>query len=77
MSIESVMPSNHLILCHPFLFLPSIHPSLRVFSNDSSSSHELANVLELQLQRHPSNKYSELISLRIDWFDLLAAQGTL
>ena len=75
MSIESVIPSKHLILCHPLLFLPSIFPSIRVFSNES--------VLHIRWPKDwsfsvsPSSEYSGLISFRIDWFDLLAAQGTL
>ena len=74
-SIQSVMPSNHLILCCPLL-LPSIFPSIRVFSN-VSSLHQVAKVLELQLQYHSSTEYSGLIYIGIDWFDLLAVQGTL
>ena len=62
------MLSNHLILCHPLLLLSSIFPSIRVFSNELP---QVAKVLELQLQHRPSNEYSELISFRIDWFDLL------
>ena len=73
-SIESVMPSNHLILCYPLL-LPSIFPSIRVFSNELTL-HQLAKLLELQIQHHPSNEDSGLISSRIDWLDL-AVQGTL
>ena len=76
MSIESVMPSNHLILCHPFLpfsiFNLSQHQGLFPWV---SSSHQVAKILELQLQH--SNEYSGLISFRIDWFDLLAVQWTL
>ena len=74
-SFESVMPSNHLILCCPLLLLPSIFPSIRVFSNES--------VLHLRWPKYwsfsinPSNEYSGLISFRMDWFDLLAVQGTL
>ena len=72
-SIESVMPSNHLILCHPLLCLPSIFPSIRVFSNES--------VLHIRwtfsFSISPSNKYSGLISFRMDWLDLFAIQGTL
>ena len=75
MSIELVMPSNHLILCRPFLLLPSIFPNIRVFTNESSN--QVVKVSELQLQHHPSNEYSGLISFRIDWFDLLAVQETL
>ena len=74
MSIESMMPSNHLILCYPVL-LPSIFSSITVFSS-VSSSYQVAKWLELQL--HQSfDKYSGLISFKIDWFDLLAVQGTL
>ena len=69
MSIEPVMPSNHLILCHPLLLLPSIFPSIRVFSNES--------VLHISFSISPSNEYSGLISFRIDWMDLLTIQGTL
>ena len=75
MSIELVMPSNHLILCSPLLLLPSIFPSIRVVSNES--------VLRIRWPKYwsfsisPSNEYSELISFRIDWFDLHAVQGTL
>ena len=75
MSIESVMPSNHLILCHPLLLQPSIFPSIRVFSNES--------VLHIRWPKYwsfsisPSNEHSGLISFRMDWFDLLAVQGTL
>ena len=79
MSIESVMPSNHhLILCCPLLLLPSISPTNRVFSSESAL-HQVAKVLELQLQHSfsPSSECSGLISFRIDWFDLLTVQGTL
>ena len=76
MSIESVMPSNHLILCHPLFFLPLIFPSIRVFSNESFS-HQVAKVLEFQLQHQSFQWIFRLISFRIDWFDLLAVQGTL
>ena len=73
MSIESVMPSNHLILFCPLLLLPSVFPKVRV-----SSSHQVAKVLELQLQHQsPCNEYSGLISFRIQWLDLPAVQGTL
>ena len=77
MSIESVMPSNHLILCHPLLLPPLIFPSIRVFFQWISSSHRVAKVLKLQFQHQTSNKYSRLISFRIDWFDLLGVQETL
>ena len=73
MSIESVMPSSHLMLCHPLL-LPSMFPSIRVFSNELALQ---IKVLELQLQHQSSSEYSELISFRIDWFDLFTVQGTL
>ena len=73
-SLESVMPSNHLILCHPLLFLPSMFPSIRVFSNESLFA---LGVKVLELQHHPSNEYSGLISFRINWFHLLTVQGTL
>ena len=75
MSIESVIPSNHLILCHPLLLLPSIFPIIRVFSDES--------VLHIRWPKYwsfgisPSNEYSGLISFRMDWFDLLAVPGTL
>ena len=72
--VESVMPPNHLILCHPLL--PSLFPSIRVFSSESIL-HQVAKVLELQLQHSPSSEYSGLISFRMDWLDLLAVQGTL
>ena len=74
-SVGSVMPFNHLILCHPLLILPSIFPSIRVFSNES--------VLPIRWPKYcsfsfsPSNEYSGLISFRVDWFDLFAVQGTL
>ena len=74
MSIESVMPSNHLILCHPLL-LPSIFPSIRVFSNESALCIKWPKYWSFSIS--PSNEYSGLISFKIDWFDLLAVQGTL
>ena len=77
MSIESVMPSNHLILCCPLLLLTSIFPSFRVFSNESVLHITWPKVLELQLQHSPSNEYSGLTSFGMDWLDLLAVQGTL
>ena len=77
MSIESVMPSNHLILCQPLLLLPSIFPSIRVFSNESVLHLRWPKYWSFGFSIHPSNEYSELISFRIDWFDLLAVQGTL
>ena len=76
MSKESVMPSNHLILCHPFLLLPSIFPSIRVFSNESVLCIRWPKYWSFSIGISPSNEYSRLISFRIDWFDLLAAQGT-
>uniref|UniRef100_A0AC11E4J1 Uncharacterized protein n=1 Tax=Ovis aries TaxID=9940 RepID=A0AC11E4J1_SHEEP len=77
MSIKLVMPSNRLILCHPLLLLPSVFPSIVVFSTESGFLCQMAKVLELQLQHLFSSEYSGLISFRIDWFDLLAVQGTL
>ena len=77
MSIESVMPSNHLILCHPLLLLPSIFPSIRVFSNDSALHISWPKYWSFSFSISPSNEYSGLISFRIDWFDLLAVQGNL
>ena len=76
MSIESVMPSNHLILCHPLLLLPSISPSIRVFSNESVLPIRWPNYLSFSFNISPSNEYSGLISFRMDWLDLLAVQGT-
>ena len=70
-----VMPSNHFILCCPLLFLPSVFPSIRVFSNESVLCIRWSKYWSFSIS--PSNEYSELISLRIDWFDLLAVQGTL
>ena len=77
MSIELVTPSNHLILCCPFLLLPSIFPSIRVFSNESALSIRWPKYCSFSFSISPSSEYSGLISLRIDWFDLLAVQGTL
>ena len=77
MSIESVMPSNHLILCHPLLLPPSIFPSIRVFSNESALRIRWPKYWSVSFNISPSNEHSELISLRMDWFDLLAVQGTL
>ena len=77
MSIESVMPSNHLILCHPLLFQPSINPSIRVFSNESVLHIRWPKYWSFSFSFGPSNEYSGLISFRIYWFDLLAVQGTL
>ena len=77
MSIESVMPSNHLILCHPLLLLPSIFPSIRVFPNDSALHIRWPKYWSFSFSISPSDEYSGLISFRIDWLDLLAVQGTL
>ena len=77
MSIESVMPSNHLILCCPLLLLPSIFPSIRVFSNESVLCIRWPKYWSFSFSISPSNEYSELIFFRIDWLDLLAVQGTL
>ena len=77
MSIELVMPSNHLILCYSLLLLPSILPSIRVFSNESALLIRWSNYWSFSFSISPSNEYSGLISLRMDWFDLLAVQGTL
>ena len=77
MSIESVMLSNHLILCHPLLLLPSIFPSIRVFSNESALLIRCPNCWIFSFGISPSNEYSGLISFRIDWFDLPAVQGIL
>ena len=76
-SIESVMPSNHLILCRPLLLLPSIFPSIRVFSNESVLHIRWTKYWSFSFSISPSNEYSGLISFRIDWFYLLAVQGTL
>ena len=76
-SIKSVMPSSHLIFCHPFLLLPSIFPSIRVFSNESVLHIRWPKYWSFSFSISPSNEFSELISFRIDWFDLLAVQGTL
>ena len=77
MSIESVMPSNHLILCHPLLLLPSVFPSIRVFSNESGLHIRWPKYWSFCFSISPSSEYSGMISFRIDWFDLLAVQGTL
>ena len=76
MSIQSVMPSNHLILCHPLLLLPSIFPSIRVFSNESVLHFRQSNYWSFSFHISPSSEYSGLISIRMDWLDLLAAHGT-
>ena len=77
MSTESMVPSNHLILCHPLLLLPSIFPSIRVFSNKLALCIRWPKYWSLCFSISPSNEYSELISYRVDLFDLLAVQGTL
>ena len=74
MSVELVMPSNHLILCHPLLLLPSIFPSIRVFSNESALRITWPKYWSFSFSISPSNEYSRLISFRIDWFDLHAVQ---
>ena len=74
---ESVMPSNHLILCHPLLLLPSIFPSIRVFCKESVLHIRWPKYWSFSFSISPSNDYSRLIFFRIDWFDLLAVQGTL
>ena len=76
-SIESVMPSNHLILCHPLLFLPPIPPSIRVFSNESTLRMRWPKYWSFSFSVIPSKEYPGLISFRMDWLDLLAVQGTL
>ena len=76
-SIESVMPYNHLVLCHPLLLLPSIFPSIRIFSNESALCIRCPMSCSFSFSISPSNGYSGLISFRMDWFDLLAVQGTL
>ena len=76
-SIESVMPSNHLILCRPLLLLPSIFPSIRVFSNESVLHISWPKYWSFSFSVSPPNEYSGLISFRVNWFDLLAVQGTL
>ena len=77
MSIELMMPSSHLILCHPLLLLPAILPSIRVFPNESTLYIRWPKYWSFCFSISPSNEYSELISFRIDWFDLLAVKGTL
>ena len=77
MSIESVMPSNHLILCRLLLLLPSIFPSIRVFSNDSFIYIKWPKYWNFSFNISPSSEYSGLISFRVDWLDFLAVQGTL
>ena len=77
MPIESVMPSNHFILCHPLLLLPLIFPSIRVFSNESALRIKWPKYWSFSFSISPSNEHPGLISFRIDWLDLLAVQGTL
>ena len=77
MSIELVMPSNHLILCHPLLLLPSIFPSIRVFSNESVLHIRWPKYWSFSFSISPSNEYSGLISFRMDWLNILVVQGTL
>ena len=77
MSIESVMPSGHLILCHPLLLLPPIPPSIRVFSNESTLRMRWPNYWSFSFSISPSKEHPGLISFRMDWLDLLAVQGTL
>ena len=74
--LESVMPSNHLILCRPLLLPPSIFPSIRVFSNESAPHIRWPKYWNFSFSISPSNEYSGLISFRMDWLDLLAVQGT-
>ena len=76
-SIESVMPSNHLILCRPLFLPPSIFPSIRVFSNELVLHNRWPKYWSFSFNISPSNEYSGLISFRMDWLDLLAVQGTL
>ena len=77
MSIDSVMPSNNLILCHPLLLLPLIFPSISIFSKESALHIRWPKYWRFSVSISPANEYSGLIFLRIDWFDLLAVQGTL
>ena len=77
MSIESVMPSNHFIVCHPLLLLPSIFPSIRVFSKESALRIRWPKYWSFTFNINPSKEHSGLISFRMDWLDLLAVQGTL
>ena len=76
-SIETVMPFNHLIICHPLLLLPSIFPTIRVFSNESALHIRWPRYWTFNFNISPSNEYSGLIFFRMDWLDLLAVQGTL
>ena len=77
MSIETVMPSNHLILCHPLLLLPSVFPSIRAFSNESAHCIRWPKYWSFSFSVCPSNEHPGVISFKMDWFDLLAVQGTL
>ena len=77
MPIVSVMPSNHLILCHPLLLLPSVFPSIRVFSNESALHVRWPKYWSCSLSISPSNEHPELVFFRMEWLDLLAVQGTL
>src|SRR5574337_544079 len=77
MSIESMMSSNHFILCHPLLLLPSIFPNIRVFSNESALRIRWPKYCSFSFSISPTNEHPGLISLRMDWLDLLAVQGTL
>ena len=77
MSIESLIPSNHLTLCHPLLLLPSVFPSVRVFSNESVLHIRWPKCWNFSFSISPINEYSGLISFKIDWFDILAVQETL
>ena len=77
MSIKSVIPSNHLILCHPLLLMPSVFPRIKVFSNELTLCIRWPKYWSFSFSISPSNKYSRLISFKMDWFDLLAVQGTL
>ena len=76
-SIESVNPSNHLLLCHPLLLLPSIFPSIRIFSNESALRIRLPKYWSFSFSISPSNEHPGLISFKMDWLDLFAVQGTL
>ena len=77
MSIKSVMPSNHLILCHSILLLPSVFPNIRVFSDEPPLCIRWAKYWSFSFSTSPSSEYSGVISFRIDWFDIIAVQGTL
>ena len=76
-SIESGIPSKHLIICHPLLFLPSTFPTIRIFSNESVLRIRWPKYWRFSFSISPSNEYSRLISFRVDWFDFLTVQGTL